>query len=226
VRVWITRSEPGASRQADVLRQAGYEVIVAPVLAIEPTGAPLPAAGFQYVIFLSEHAVRQAAPFPFCAGARVLAVGAATARALADAGIEAEVPESAASEGLLELLTEADLAGAGVLIVAGEGGRKTLRDALIARGAQVAELLCYRRRPLPDVPVDPAAVDAVLIGSQDGFRAFARLWFDSGGGTVRVIAASQRIAALGPALGFPDVEVAGGPAADDWKQALERRRNA
>lgn len=222
--VWITRSEPGASRQAEILRQAGHQVLVAPVLVIEPTGVPAPAAGFRCVIFLSEHAVRHGGDLGYCGGARVFAVGPATARALADAGISAEVPETAASEGLLEVLAAADLAGARVLIVAGEDGRKTLRDALIARGARVSEFLCYRRKPMATVPVDPAGIDVVLVGSQDGFRAFARLWFDSGGGAVRVIAASERIAALGAGLGFPDVETAAGPAADDWIRALATRR--
>jgi len=225
VRVWITRSEPGASRQAEVLKRAGHEVIVAPVLTIEPTSARSPAAGFRCVIFLSEHAVRHGGDLGFCAGARVLAVGATTARALAEAGIESEVPAASASEGLIELLAHEALEGAAVLIVAGEGGRKTLRDTLIARGARVSEFLCYRRRPLAGLPVRPVDVDAVLVGSQDGFRSFARLWFDGGGGAVRVIAASERIAGLGTTLGFPDVEIATGPAAEDWMQALERRRN-
>jgi len=224
VRVWITRSEPGASRQAEALRHAGYDVRVVPVLSIEPTGVQPPAGTFRHVVFLSEHAVRHGGDLHYCAGARVLAVGAATARALADRGVTASVPGAVSSEGLIDAFAGERLAGAAVLVVAGEDGRKTLRDALIARGARVSEFLSYRRRPVGAASVDPAGVDAVLVASQDGFRAFARLWFDSGGGAVRVIAASARIAGLGAALGFPDVETAGGPADEDWIQALERRR--
>ncbi|HEY5645086.1 MAG TPA: uroporphyrinogen-III synthase [Pseudomonadales bacterium] len=226
MRVWVTRSEPGASRQAQALRKAGYEVLVRPVLSIEPTGAPAPAVGFDHVIFLSEQAVRHGAKLGYCAGARVLAVGDATAAALAERGVAAVIPAVASSEGLLAEFEGLDLEDARVLIVAGEDGRKALRDALVARGARVAEFLCYRRRPAVEVPLDPSGIDAVLIGSQDGFRAFARLWFDCGGGDVRVIAASERIAALGAELGFVHVQAAGGAATDDWISALKQRRGA
>lgn len=224
MRVWVTRSEPGAGRQAQALRSAGYQVLVRPVLGIEPTGAPVPAAQFDHVIFLSEQAVRHGADLGYCAGARVLAVGDTTARALAERGVAAVIPAVASSEGLLAEFEGLDLEDARVLIVAGEDGRKVLRDALVARGARVAEFLCYRRLPAVEESVDPSGIGAVLIGSQDGFRAFARLWFDCGGGEVRVIAASERIAALGAELGFPDVQVAGGAATDDWISALEQRR--
>jgi uroporphyrinogen-III synthase len=224
VRVLVTRSEPGASRQARALIQAGFDAVVAPVLHIEPTDAPIPDGPFQHVIFLSEQAVRYGGDLGYCAGARVHAVGETTARALAARGLSAEVPAIASSEGVLEQLSALPLAGSRVLIVAGEEGRKTLRDALRARGAEVLEHLCYRRVAMSEMSVDPAGIDVVLVGSQDGFRAFARLWFGSGGPDVPVIAASARIAALGETLGFTDVRSAGGAGTGDWITALERRR--
>lgn len=224
MRVLVTRSEPGASRQARALTLAGFEAVVAPVLHIEPTDAPIPDGRFEQVIFLSEQAVRYGGDLGYCEGARVHAVGETTARALAARGVSAEVPTVASSEGLLEHLSTLPFAGARVLIVAGADGRKTLRDALQGRGAQVREHLCYRRVAMREMSVDPAGIDVVLVGSQDGFRAFARLWFGSGGADVPVIAASARVAALGEALGFTDVRIAGGAGTGDWITALERRR--
>jgi uroporphyrinogen-III synthase len=64
-------------------------------------------------------------------------------------------------------------------------------------------------------------VDAVLVGSQDGFRQVARLWFDSNrDAAVRIIAASERVAELGGELGFNNVEVARSAATEDWLAAL------
>ena len=74
-----------------------------------------------------------------------------------------------------------------------------------------------------DVAVaDLVGVSHVLIASQDGFRAMARLWCESGGDAgVKVIAASDRIAALGPELGFKNLKVAAGAADADFIAALE-----
>lgn len=221
MRVWITRSQPGADRQADELRGHGFEVLVAPVIAIEPVAAPPPAGPFSHVLFLSEQAVRHCTFVHALENARLYAVGRATARALAARALVAEVPEDASSEGLLELLDTPSLAGARVLIVAGEGGRKTLRDALTGLGARVTEHLCYRRLPAPVGPETLAGVSAVLVASQDGFRLVARLWFDSGGrGDLLVITASERIADLAAELGFSNVRVANGAASEDWIAAL------
>lgn len=222
MRIWVTRTEPGCSRQAGALQAAGYELLAAPVLGVETTGAETPVGPFQHVFFLSEHAVRAAGNLAFCAGAGVHAVGEQTKRALAQAGITADVPGRSSSEGLISLAESLSVAGARCLVVTGQGGRKELRDYLASAGAVVQEYLCYRRVAL-DVPADElVAVSHILVASQDGFRAMARLWFDCGGDAhVKVIAASDRIAALGPKLGFDNLQVATGAADADFIAALE-----
>src|SRR6056297_2842229 len=107
MKVWITRSQPGADRQAAALRDAGHDVVVAPVIRIEATGSPPPAGPFDELVFLSEHAVRAGLP-PLRAAAwfidaRAFAVGARTAAVLADAGVRAATPEEPTSEGLLAM---------------------------------------------------------------------------------------------------------------------------
>lgn len=220
MRVWITRSEPGASRQAAALTDAGVDVLLAPLIRIEATGAPVPEPGFQHVIFLSEQAVLHGGGLGYCRDARIHALGPATARALAAAGVPAGIPATASSEGLLDHLKGTAMEGSRVLIVAGEAGRKTLGETLSSRGAIVREYLCYRRRALHP-SVNPHAIDAVLVASQDGFRALARVWFPSGGRPdIRVIVASSRIAELAPELGFANCQVARGASVSDWLAAL------
>jgi len=222
MRIWVTRSEPGCSRQTAALRAAGLDAVAAPVLAIEPTGNAVPEGSFEYVFFLSEQAVRHAGDLAFAAGARVYAVGAQTAAALSEADIVAAVPRQASSEGLIAELDDVPLTGRGCLIVAGEGGRKTLVGYLGGRSAEVVEYLCYRRIAVETWHPSLAGVTHILVASQDGFRAMARLWCANGGGPdVQVIAASDRIAALGPELGFSRLKVAAGAADADFIAALE-----
>lgn len=222
MRVWVTRTEPGCSRLAKALEAAGYAALAAPVIGIEATGSEPPQGPFQHVFFLSEQTLRIARDLSFCRDAAVHAVGAQTAARLAEAGYAADAAEPASSEGLVRLCQSLPLAGTDCLIVAGEGGRKTLRDYLAGASARVTEWLCYRRINLPLPAAALAGISHILVASQDGFRAMARLWFESGGDAdVKVIAASDRIAALGPELGFENLQVAAGAADADFIAALE-----
>jgi uroporphyrinogen-III synthase len=171
-RVWVTRSQPGADRQAAELRDAGFEVVSAPVLTIERLPAEAPEGPFDHVIFLSEQAVRHCGTLERCKGATVHAVGESTARALRERGVPARVPERADSEGILEGLGRP--AGARILLVAGVDGRKVLRDAFLKAGAEVVEHLCYRRVGVPVPPESFEGVTTILVASQDGFRQVAR----------------------------------------------------
>jgi uroporphyrinogen-III synthase len=219
--VWITRSQPGADRQAEEIGRRGHDVVVAPVIDIEPTRASEPEGPYDCVVFLSEQAVRHGGSLGYCADAEVYAVGEQTARTLESRGVPARVPETASSEGLIRALEDVIRAGTSVLVVAGEDGRPTLVEHLRGRAAVVSEFLCYRRVPAAVRPEQLAGVDTVLVASRDGFRHVARLWFDQGGDArLRVLAASPRIAELGGELGFRNVETARGASTEDWLTAL------
>ena len=56
MRVWVTRTEPGASDTARALREAGHEPVVAPVLAVRPIpDAVLDLAGVTALAFTSRN---------------------------------------------------------------------------------------------------------------------------------------------------------------------------
>lgn len=201
-------------------------MVVAPVLAIEPTGRPEPHGPFDHVVFLSGQAVRHGGSLGFCRGADVIAIGGQTARTLADHGVRSRVPDTASSEGMIGMLANVVGSGSTVLVVAGEEGRKDLLEFLQDRGAVVTEYLCYRRVPAAPDPSLVAGVDTILVASRDGFRHVARLWFDNGGSPmVRVLAASARIAELGGELGFRNVATTGGAATGDWLTALDHDKD-
>ena len=159
IRLWLTRTQPGAQRQARELAAAGYQTLIEPVLAIEATGAAIPTTGADIVVFLSEHAVSACADFGFCSGARVYAIGARTAQRLKAHGIDASVPDDERSEGLLNMAQLRDLRHQRVLLVAGEGGRDLLASAFSERGASVGEYRCYRRVARSGMVFDTKRID-------------------------------------------------------------------
>lgn len=149
------RQEPFASRA----RALGVEPVAFTCLEIvpDPTFAlPEPAAlaAFDAVLFTSRHAVEAVAarrPFPW-PGVAALAIGAATAEALAHAGQPlARGPTPAAtSEALVAALAREAPLGS-LLVVKGHGGRDLVETRQRERGTRVETLACYRRaRPAPD----------------------------------------------------------------------------
>jgi len=150
----LTRPSGTAETLGRSLEALGWQVLYQPMLMIEPI-AELSAIPFitrdSIVIFISANAVRAGLPHLSSdivkTGAAVLAVGEATATALAQDGITAVVPARADSEGLLALGELADPKDRPIVIVKGEGGRALLADTLSDRGAAVTEFVCYRRLP-------------------------------------------------------------------------------
>jgi uroporphyrinogen-III synthase len=211
VLVWITRSEPGASRQAREIEAAGHRCVVAPVLRIEALAGDPPAGPYDLLIFVSEHAVHHGLPRVDPGAARLLAVGARTAAALAERGRAARQPPRADSEGLLALPELSAVAGRRVLVVCGAGGRTLLVEELAARGARVDRFVCYRRQPVEAVPGEVADIGAIVAGSADGLGVIARIWPAAGGAAdVPLLVPSARVQAHAVALGFRNVHDCGG----------------
>jgi uroporphyrinogen-III synthase len=222
VRVWVTRTQPGAAELAESLKSSGFECFTAPVLGVEDTGNPAPDGEFDIAVVASRHAVAATAgvlaAIPTC-----IAVGASTAAALAQCGVIAIVPEAASSEGLLELDAVAAVAGTRVLIVAGEGGRRVIDRTLRERGASIVRWEAYRRGAVPVSGLCATAIDAIVVGSGDGFRAAARLWFDAQGDPeIPVVVPSARVARLGTELGLGQTINCGSAAFEAIRDALVR----
>jgi len=136
---------------------------------------------YQHLIFVSANAVRygmdciESCWSQLPVGPQWYAVGEGTARLLLPFGVEANTPGSTmSSEGLLALPQLQQVQGARVLIVKGEGGRRTLAEQLVRRGARVDELACYRRAAPELAPGELAAmlaqweIELVMISSGEG----------------------------------------------------------
>ena len=152
----LTRPEGTANSLGESLEALGWYVVYQPMLVIEPINQPAltPTIDTEsVVIFISANAVR--AGIPHLArqlkenAPTVIAVGEATAAALALEGITALVPATPDSEGLLALTELDNCRERPVLLVKGEGGRALLAESLKERGAIVSEFICYRRLEAP-----------------------------------------------------------------------------
>ena len=89
MRVIITRPEPDAASEAELIAARGHQPVLAPLLEIEFFNAALPLAGAQGLIVTSRNALRALAAHPDRAAASKLplyAVGEATAEAASELG--------------------------------------------------------------------------------------------------------------------------------------------
>jgi uroporphyrinogen III methyltransferase/synthase len=162
-RILVTRAHAQASALATRLSAAGADVVELPATRIEPLDpAPLGAAlarlaSYDWIVFTSQNAVelfwaglrRAGRDARALAAARVAAIGPATADALLNHGVAADVtPARFVAEALLDALAaRSDVAGTCVLYATAEGARDVLPKGLVALGTRVDVLPLYRSVP-------------------------------------------------------------------------------
>lgn len=206
--VLVTRPAPQGVGLCDAITRSGGTAIAFPTVEIVPAQAPV-ASGHDLIIFASVNAVAHGVHLiEKSSTARVAAIGKATAAALAQASLPADiVPESGfTSEALLAHpdLTLPD--NARVLIVRGSGGRELLRETFTARGMTVETLDVYRRvRPTIDDATrvalearwDSEGIDVVTATSVETLHNLIGMLSDRGRALLRettLLVPSQRIA--------------------------------
>lgn len=234
MRLIVTRPAAQAVAWVDALSALGLDAVALPLIDIGPPAdlAPVRTAWARLdacalVMFVSANAVAHffgAAPGPWPAGVRAGSTGPGTSAALRAAGVpEAALVEPAAdapsfdSEALWARLAGEDWSGRRVLVVRGEDGRDWLADTLRGRGAAVAFVAAYSRRP----PRPDAAGLALL--AQALAAPPAHLWLFSSSEAVghlqalapaadwsagRAVASHPRIAQAARAAGFGQVSLA------------------
>lgn len=216
-RVVVTRAAGQAAAFSRLLRVAGAEVIEAPAIAIDPPESwqPLDDAlarlrEFRWIVFTSANGVAMAdrrlahhgIPWAAVAGARVAAIGPATAAALEAHGVRPEVvPDEYRAEGLVARLGPLVGAGDRVLLPRAAQTRDLLVTELARLGAVVVEVPAYRTRPAAEAAaglraaLERGEVDVVTFTSSSTVRSFAALFAE---GERRRLLAGVAIASIGP----------------------------
>jgi uroporphyrinogen III methyltransferase / synthase len=202
--VAVTRARAQASTLARRLEALGARVVQAPAIRVLPLpGPPLDPSPYDLVCVTSANGVaglferlagggRDARAL---AGARVAAIGAGTAAALAERGITADVvPERAVAEALVCALGREPVRRA--LIARARSARDVLPDALRERGAEVDVLELYETvaEPLADAVLERArSADYITFTSASTVRFFLQAADHRAG-----LSRSTRIVSIGP----------------------------
>jgi uroporphyrinogen III methyltransferase/synthase len=211
LKVAVTRARTQASGLAQKLEALGAQVIQAPVIRVRqlsdpahPTLDPKPydlicvtsANGVAGLFERLDDGAHPRGDARALAGTRIAAIGAATARALAERGIVADVlPERAVAESLVQALADVPVRHA--LIARARAARDVLPDALRARGAEVDVLELYETVAEPLVPQalkEVREADYVTFTSSSTVRFFLQAAGDQGTG----LSPGTRIVSIGP----------------------------
>jgi uroporphyrinogen-III synthase len=189
LRVVVTRAERQAGPLVSRLEALGCDVLVCPLVRVEPIGdAPVDAAPYDWVVVTSPNGASELARRLRSRPARLAAIGPGTAAELRAHGLDPDlVPAVSTQEGLLAELPQP--AGR-VLVAAAAGARRLLADEL---GADFLPL--YRTVEL--APESPPAGDLVLLASASAARALA-----AAGARIPVVAIGPQTAATARELGL------------------------
>ena len=213
----VTRARKQADGLAQRIEALGGEVVEFPSIEIQPPAsfAALDRAThsiytYQWIIFTSVNSVEPFLERLRLVGktisdlhhARVVAIGAETAKRLSDGGVAvALIPKRYQAEGILESLDPALLAGKQVLIPRAAKAREVLPVALRQWGAIVDVVEAYRTvTPAFDASsirqrLQQGSIDMITFTSSSTVTNFVQL---CGGESLAALAGAAAIASIGP----------------------------
>lgn len=163
MRVLLTRPQGRNERLAAALAERGYDVVIEPLIAVEPLGDdPIDLDGYDWLIVTSPTGASEVRRRGRGRAGRIAAIGQTTADALGGADL---IPAVSTQEGLL---AELPRPAGRVLFAGAEGARRLIVDELSADFVPL-----YRTRELQPKRMPDA--DVVLLASPSAARALAAL---------------------------------------------------
>jgi uroporphyrinogen-III synthase len=176
MRIVVTRPQADGERTATVLEALGHEVLVAPLMRIEPVAVAL--AGTWSAIVITSANALQAAAAPELKSLPMFAVGSRTAEAARQAGFAVVSAANGDTKDLVRLIAARSAgAKAPLLYLAGEDRAGDLVAELATQGIRAQMKIVYRAvaEPFPTVlaaALDAGDVDAVLHFSRRSAELF------------------------------------------------------
>lgn len=204
INVWITRTEPGASRLAVKLRNVGYSPLVAPIFDIVPVSTSVPSVQPDVWVFVSVHAVNHASRYAWDQTIPVVVVGPATAAALKPFGVDPLIPSHQSSEGMYNLIRTCLAPERPVTVVAGRDGRKDLIRWLDSDGYRCSEWIVYERKAT-DFQIGATHVDAIVVNSAVALASIREQYSSLKNVSIPLVVPSHRYAELAESLRFENV---------------------
>jgi uroporphyrinogen-III synthase len=186
MRLLVTRPEPDASREGELLAARGHEPVLVPLLTIAfDPAAPLDLGGAQALIATGRNALRALAAHPAFGEAHklpLLAVGDATAGEARALGFADVTIGPGTGMKLAKLIASEYQPGRGALLhLSGDAIAFDLKSALEAQGFTVERVVLYRAVPsdaLPDQALSllkAGALDGIILMSPRTAKTFAEL---------------------------------------------------
>jgi uroporphyrinogen-III synthase len=226
--VVITRPTGQAEHLATLLVEQGMHPIFFPVLTIHDCAditpvleAAIALDTYDLAVFVSPNAIEKALDIilprrAWPAHVPALALGKMSEQALVRRGVTHVIspPLRFDSEALLELPELMAVTGKRIIIFRGETGRELLGETLMARGAEVHHVACYRRLASKADPGpllkrwEAGTLDAVTLTSSEGLRCFFTMIGHLGQAWLKktpVFVTHQRNATQASALGLQQV---------------------
>jgi uroporphyrinogen-III synthase len=226
--VIITRPVGQAGHLATLLVEQGAHPVFFPVLEIHDCAditpvleAAIALDTYDLAVFVSPNAIEKALDIilprrAWPAHVPAIALGKMSEQALMHRGVTRVIspPLRFDSEALLELPELVAAKGKRIIIFRGDSGRELLGETLVARGAKVHHVACYRRLVSKTDPGpllkrwEAGTLDAVTLTSSEGLRHFFAMIGHLGQAWLKktpVFVTHQRIATQASALGLTQV---------------------
>ncbi len=153
-RIWVTRTEPGASKSAARYRDLGFETVVAPLLTLGPAyKAPPPLPKNAILVLTSANTLRFLGEFTDQRHWPVVTVGDATASAAREYGFARVISATGTWEDVVSTLKEA-FAKTDRPIIHASGGhvRGQITERLRAAGYEAERHVYYQSHPVTHMP--------------------------------------------------------------------------
>ncbi len=169
MRIAITRPQADAERTAAALRARGHEVMVAPLMRVEPVAADL-AGAWRAVVVTSANAPRVGKDNKALKALPLFAVGHRSADAARDAGFTDVTSAGGDLRALVQLIAERRVPSP-LLYLAGEDRAADLVAELAAHGITAELRVVYRA---VTAPLPPALIAALQAGEIDAVLHYSR----------------------------------------------------
>lgn len=190
MRLLVTRPEPEAQVTAEVLRSAGHQVLVEPMLVVRPVpDVNLPLDGVDALIVTSANALRALEDHRDIEQLRALplfAVGTATAGLAHRMGFRSAIAGPGTAAELATLIKNEVAAGGTLLHLAGDVLAADLATPLARAGLTLRAVVVYRTTeqsrlsPATEKALRTGGVDGVILMSPRTARVFATLCRSAG----------------------------------------------